>query len=741
MAKKKRSTGENNGAKSKRSIKSSLLNYLQTNPNEGLNYKQIAAQLGLNSHAEHDILLAAIEELIADGYLEEKDRGKYKPVLESQYVEGKVDMTKTGAAFIVVEGLEDDIHVQPAKTKNALHGDKVKVLLYARRKGKRPEGEVVEILERKKMEFTGILQVHEKFAFLIADNKKMSIDIFIPISKLNGGVNGEKALVKIIDWPEGAKSPIGRVERVLGKPGEHDTEMNAIIAEFGLPEEFPKAAEREADAIIEEISEAEIEKRWDFRGIPTFTIDPADAKDFDDALSIRKLPKNLWEIGIHIADVSHYLQEGTALDAEALERATSVYLVDRVIPMLPENLSNHLCSLRPDEDKLTFSVVVVMDEDAKIKKEWYGRTVIRSIKRFSYEDAQEVLETGVGPYAEELLTLNKLAHKLRDKKFAEGAISFETEEVKFKLDDNGKPLYVYKKVRKDAHKLIEDFMLLANRKVAEFIFKKNTDLHERPFVYRVHDTPDKDKLAVFAKVAAQFGHKLNFKTEKNISKSLNQLLIDVEGKPEQSMLQSLAIRTMPKAIYTTMKTSHYGLAFAYYTHFTSPIRRYPDVIAHRLLAHYLMDKKDIDQSHIEAQAKHSTEMEIRAAEAERASIKYKQVEFMQDKVGETFAGIISGVTEWGIYVEIIENKCEGMVRLTHMKDDYYSFEEERYLIRGVNTGKTYQLGDLTKVKVVEANLTQRTIDFEFVDADEDEIIEEVHEAQEKEESLPEIDEY
>ncbi|MGZ5302488.1 MAG: ribonuclease R family protein, partial [Bacteroidia bacterium] len=414
---------------------------------------------------------------------------------------------------------------------------------------------------------------------------------------------------------------------------------------------------------------------------------------------------------------------------------------DRVIPMLPENLSNHLCSLRPDEDKLTFSVVVVMDEDAKIKKEWYGRTVIRSIKRFSYEDAQEVLETGVGPYAEELLTLNKLAHKLRDKKFAEGAISFETEEVKFKLDDNGKPLYVYKKVRKDAHKLIEDFMLLANRKVAEFIFKKNTDLHERPFVYRVHDTPDKDKLAVFAKVAAQFGHKLNFKTEKNISKSLNQLLIDVEGKPEQSMLQSLAIRTMPKAIYTTMKTSHYGLAFAYYTHFTSPIRRYPDVIAHRLLAHYLMDKKDIDQSHIEAQAKHSTEMEIRAAEAERASIKYKQVEFMQDKVGETFAGIISGVTEWGIYVEIIENKCEGMVRLTHMKDDYYSFEEERYLIRGVNTGKTYQLGDLTKVKVVEANLTQRTIDFEFVDADEDEIIEEVHEAQEKEESLPEIDEY
>lgn len=732
MSKKRRSGAEGRGkssdngqTRSKRSIKSSLLNFLQTHPSESYNHKQIAAQLGLHSHAERDMLLTALEELLVDGYLEEKDRGKYKPVLESQYVEGKVDMTKTGAAFIVVEGLEDDIHVQPAKTKNALHGDRVKVLLYARRKGKRPEGEVVEILERKKMEFTGILQVHEKFAFLIADNKKMTNDIFIPLSKLNGGVNGEKALVKIIDWPEGAKSPIGRVERVLGKPGEHDTEMNAIIAEFGLPEDFPKAVEREADAIPEIITEQEIEKRWDFRGTPTFTIDPADAKDFDDALSIRKLPKNQWEIGIHIADVSHYVQEGTALDAEALERATSVYLVDRVIPMLPENLSNHLCSLRPDEDKLTFSVVVVLDEEAKIKKEWYGRTVIRSQKRFSYEEAQEILEGKDGPYAEELLTLNRLAYKLRDRKFAEGAISFETEEVKFKLDDNGKPLYVYKKVRKDAHKLIEDFMLLANRKVAEFIFKKNTELNERPFVYRVHDTPDKDKLAVFAKLAAQFGHKLNFKTEKAISKSLNQLMEKIEGRPEQGMLQSLAIRTMPKAIYTTHKTSHYGLAFAHYTHFTSPIRRYPDVIAHRLLAHYLLDRKNIDQDHIEAQAKHSTEMEIRAAEAERASIKYKQVEYMLDKVGQVFHGVISGVTEWGIYVELMENKCEGMVRLTHMKDDFYSFEEERYLIRGFNTGKTYQLGDLVKVRVVEANLAQRTIDFEFIDADEEEVVDEI----------------
>lgn len=703
--------------KNKRSIKSSLVNFLRDHPEEGFNYKQVAAKLGLHSHAERDLLLTSLEELLTDGYLEEIKRGKYMPVPQTNYLEGTVDMTKTGSAYIVVEGSEEDIFVPPSKTKNALHGDKVKVLLYARKQGKKPEGEIVEILERKKMEFTGILQVHEKFAFLIADSRRMVTDIFIPLSKLKGAKDGEKVLVKIIDWPQGAKSPIGKVEKVLGMPGEHQTEMNAIIAEFDLPTTFPDAIEEEAENIPVEIPETEIEKRWDFRQTATFTIDPVDAKDFDDALSVRKLPDNLWEIGIHIADVAHYVKEGTTLDKEALDRGTSVYLVDRVIPMLPEKLSNNLCSLRPNEDKLTFSVVVVLDEDAIVQKEWYGRTVIRSQRRFAYEEAQEVLETGEGDFSEELLTLNRLAYKLRERKFKEGAISFETEEVKFRLDENGKPIEVFKKIRKDAHKLIEDFMLLANRKVAEFIFKKNTDVNQRPFVYRVHDSPDIEKLESFARLAGQFGYKLKLRNDKEIAQSLNWLLEKIEGKPEQNMLQSLAIRTMKKAFYTTMKSSHYGLAFDFYTHFTSPIRRYPDIIAHRLLAHYLSGKAGISQEHIEAQAKHSSEMEVRAAEAERASIKYKQVEYMTERIGEEFMGIISGVTEWGIYVEMLENKCEGMVRMSELTDDYYVYDEERFLIRGYNYGKTYQLGDVVKVRVINANLMQRTIDLEIIDED------------------------
>jgi ribonuclease R len=716
IIKKGTAPGQGGGHKGKRSVKSSLVNFLRQNTSEPFNYKQMAAKLNLNSSSEKTALIEALEDLIREGALEEIKRGKFKPVIQTQFAEGRVDMTKTGSAYIIVEGVEDDIFVAPAKMNGAFQGDTVKILLYARRDGRRPEGEVVEIIKRKKESFTGILQVHEKFAFLVPDSKKVPVDIFIPISRINGGKNGEKALVKIIEWPsEGSKSPIGAVERVLGMPGEHTTEMNAIIAEFDLPEEFPSYVDEEAEAISELIEESEIEKRWDFRGIATFTIDPVDAKDFDDALSVRALPNDQWEIGIHIADVSHYVHERTALDKEALERGTSVYLVDRVIPMLPENLSNKLCSLRPHEDKLTFSVVVVLDENATIKKEWYGRTVIRSVHRFSYEEAQDVIETGEGPYASELLLLNNLAYKLREKKFAHGAISFETEEVKFNLDENGKPLGVYKKVRKDAHKLIEDFMLLANRKVAEFIFKKDKELHNRPFVYRVHDTPAEEKLDAFGKVAARFGHKLNFSNSKTVAESMNRLLAEIEGKPEQNMLQNLAIRTMPKAFYTTHKSSHYGLAFDYYTHFTSPIRRYPDVIAHRLLAHYLEGKKGIDQDHIEAQAKHSSEMEIRAAEAERASIKYKQVEYMMDKVGQEFEGLISGVTDWGIYVEIIENKCEGMVRMNSLDDDYYVLDEARYLIRGNNTGKTYQLGDVVTVKVIEANLQQRTIDFEFVE--------------------------
>lgn len=701
--------------RSRRSIKSSLVNYLREHPSELLNYKQIAARLGLHAHAERDILVELIDELLIEGSLEEIDRGKYKPILQSQYVEGKVDMTKSGSAFVLIDGMDDDVYIGPAKMHTALHGDQVKVLLYAHKKGRRPEGEIVEIIERKKIEFAGILQVHEKFAFLLPDDRRMVTDIFVPLSKLNEAKNGEKAIVKIIEWAEGGRSPIGEVIKVLGKPGEHSTEMNAIIAEFNLPEEFPNAVIKESERISEEIPQEEIEKRWDFRNTTTFTIDPVDAKDFDDALSIKEAGPGLWEIGIHIADVTWYVREETHLDKEALDRGTSVYLVDRVIPMLPEKLSNVLCSLRPNEDKLSFSVVLVMDENAKIVKEWYGRTIINSDKRFAYEDAQKILEEGEGEYSRELLMLNKLAYKLRAKRFAEGAISFETEEVKFKLDENGKPLGVYKKVRQDAHKLIEDFMLLANRKVAEYIFTHNKDMQEQPFVFRVHDRPNEDKLAAFSRVAASFGYKLNLLDEKAIALSLNKLLTLIEGKPEQNLLQSLAIRSMAKAFYTTTKTGHYGLSFDYYTHFTSPIRRYPDMIAHRLLAFYLSGGKRVDQEYIEAQCKHSSEMEVRAADAERASIKYKQVEYMLDKVGMDFEGIISGVTEWGIYVEMIETKCEGMVRISELKDDYYIFDEDRFLVRGYNSGNTYQLGDILTVKVAAANLQQRTIDLVILD--------------------------
>ncbi len=698
--------------KSKRAIKSSLINFFRDHPNQGMNYKQIAAKLGLNSHNERDTLIKCINELLVDGILEEPDRGKYQKVVSTQYVEGTVDMTKSGSAYILVDGMEEDVYIPPSKLNTALHGDTVKVLLYAKKKNQRPEGEVAEILKRKRMEFTGVIQVSEKFAFLVADSKRMVLDIFIPISKIGEATDGDKVLVRILEWPANVKNPIGKVIKVLGRPGEHNTEMNAIIAEFELPEEFPYEVEKESREISELISEEEIEKRWDFRGIPTFTIDPADAKDFDDALSFKKLPDDLFEIGVHIADVSHYVKENTELDKEALLRGTSVYLVDRVIPMLPEKLSNNLCSLRPDEDKLCFSVVVVMDKSAKIQKEWYGRTVIRSQKRFAYEEAQEVLEQGTGPYAEELLTLNKLAHILRKRRFEEGAISFETEEVKFILDENGKPISVFKKVRKDAHKLIEDFMLLANRKVAEFIFKKNTDLNQKPFVYRVHESPNLEKLLSFGKIANQFGYKINTNSDRDIAKSLNWLISKSEGKPEQNMLQSLAIRTMSKAFYTTEKSSHYGLAFDYYTHFTSPIRRYPDIIPHRLLAHYLAGKGNVNQAIIEAQCKQSSDMEIRAAEAERASIKYKQVEFMREHINEEFEGIISGVTEWGIYVEMLENKCEGMIRMSELSDDRYVFDEEHYLIRGINRGKVFQLGNMIRVRVIAANLQDRTIDLD-----------------------------
>lgn len=711
----KKSTNNNKSNKYRSKLKNSILEFLASNPKQGFNYKQIASKLGITSKSEKKKVLIALEELLLDGDLKETKPGKFKQKYDKRFITGIIELAKHGGGYVINDVFDEDIFIPPGKTKNTLAGDEVKVLLYAHKKGKKPEGEVVELIKRHKNEFVGTLEVSDKFAFLIPDSKKMGIDIFIPLKYVGGGKTGEKAVVKITDWPETAKSPFGKVERILGKAGEHKAEMDSIILEFGLPTSFSDEIIHEAESLPSKITKNEISKRRDFRGITTFTIDPEDAKDFDDALSIKKLSNGNWEIGIHIADVTHYVKPKTQLDNEAFERGTSVYLVDRVIPMLPEKLSNKLCSLRPNEEKLTFSAVFELDDKAHIHNQWFGRSIILSDKRFTYEEAQAILEKGKGPFAKELITFNNLAKILRKRKFEQGAISFETEEVKFKLDKNGKPLEIIKKFRKDANMLIEDFMLLANRKVAEFIFLKKESLQETPFVYRVHDAPPSDKLENFVKIARRFGYEFDVNSTSAISESFNRLLEKVQGKPEQNMIESLAIRTMAKAVYTSEKSSHYGLAFDYYTHFTSPIRRYPDVIAHRLLYHYLTDSKaKVDQEEIEKQCQHLSLREVKAEEAERASIKYKQVEYMTGHLGEEFDGIISGVIEKGIFVELLENKCEGLVPMSALDDDYYIFDEENYAIRGMHTHKKYQLGDLVRVIIASANVHTRRIDMELV---------------------------
>lgn len=686
------------------------------NRNLPLNHKQVAAKLNVSDQDGVDAILDVLKEEVANGIYIQPERGRFKLKELKTILTGTVDMTADGSAFIVPDDeLEKDIFVAPRKLKNALHGDKVKVYVYAKKtSGRRNEGEIVEIISRVKIDFIGVAKVSDKFAFIIPDDRKMLHDIFVPLGELNEAKNGQKVLVRITDWPSEAKNPIGKIITVLGAQGENNTEMNAILAQYGFPLSFPKEVEQEANAIPETVSEDEIKGRRDFRDIATFTIDPADAKDFDDAISFKKLPNGNYEIGVHIADVSHYVLPKTALDKEAFERATSVYLVDRVIPMLPERLSNGVCSLRPNEDKLCFAAVFELDEEANIVAEWFGRSAIHSDRRFSYEQAQEVIETKTGDFAEEILKLNELAYILRDRKFKNGAISFESTEVKFKLDEHGKPLGVYVKERKDAHKLIEDFMLLANKKVAEFIAKKGKGKQKYTFVYRSHDSPNLESLANFASFAARFGYKINTKSDKEIAKSLNYLMDDVEGKKEQNMLTQLAIRSMAKAVYTTKKTSHYGLAFDFYTHFTSPIRRYPDVMVHRLLASYLDGGKSANEDVYEEASKHSSAMEKRAADAERASVKYKQAEFLQDNVGQQYVGIISGVTEWGMYVEIEENKCEGMVRLRDITDDFYVLDEKNYCIIGQRKHKKYQLGDEVQIKVKKVDLAKRQIDFTLI---------------------------
>ncbi|MBL1408107.1 ribonuclease R [Sphingobacterium faecale] len=689
-----------------------IVDIFEKSGNSLLNYKQVAAKLNIKDSDSKVAIADILNDSSKSGQFAQPERGKFKLRQLQVYITGKVDMTADGSAYIVPEDeLENDIFVAPRKLRQALHGDIVKVHVYERKKGRKREGEVVEILQRAKTDFTGTIDISQSYAFFLPDDRKMQHDIFIPLDGLHGAKNGEKVLVTIVEWPKNAKNPIGKVKSVLGAKGENNTEMNAILADYGFPLHFPKEVEESANAIPEEISAEEIAKRRDFRNTLTFTIDPADAKDFDDAISFKELENGNYEIGVHIADVSYYVTPESLLDKEAFERGTSVYLVDRVIPMLPERLSNNLCSLRPNEDKLCFSAVFEMDEKANVVEQWFGRTIIHSDHRFSYEEAQEIIENKSGDHADAILRLNELAYILRDRKFKNGAISFESEEVKFLLDEKGKPLGVYTKVRKDAHKLIEDFMLLANRKVAEYIGKQGKGKNKLGFVYRFHDTPNPETLTSFSQFAARFGHRLSIKSDKETAKSLNALMMKIEGSKEQNLLTSLAVRSMAKAIYTTKGTSHYGLAFDYYTHFTSPIRRYPDVMVHRLLQFYLDGGTKVNIEHYEKMAEHSSQMEKKAAEAERASIKYKQAEFLQDQVGVEYTGIVSGVTEWGMYVEIQENKCEGMVRLRDITDDFYTLDEKNFAIIGQRKKKIYQLGDEVQIKVKKVDLEKRQIDF------------------------------
>lgn len=688
----------------------------EKNKNIALNYKQIAARLNLNDSESAQVILEVLEEQSKQGLFIRPERGKFKLKELKTFMQGRIDLTNDGSAFVVPDDeFENDIYIAPRKLRNALHGDVVKVYVYAKKnRSSRKEGEVVEIIKRAKTEFIGIAKIAQNFAFVIPDDRKMQHDIFVPLQETNQAKNNQKVLVQLTDWPDGAKNPVGRIINILGEPGNNNTEMNAILAEYGFPLSFPKAVEDETAAIGDVISAEEIQKRRDFRTVNTFTIDPEDAKDFDDAISFRSLQNGNYEIGVHIADVSHYIKPGSELDKEAFQRGTSVYLVDRVIPMLPERLSNELCSLRPNEDKLCFSAVFEMDDKAHVLTQWFGRTIINSNKRYTYEEAQQLIEGQAGENANELLKLNELAHILRKAKFKNGAISFESTEVKFKLDESGKPIGVYVKERKDAHKLIEEFMLLANRKVAEFVAKKGKGKQKYTFVYRHHASPNLENLNNFAAFAARFGYRINTKTDREIAKSLNFMMDDVIGKNEQNILTSLAIRSMAKAIYTTKETGHYGLAFDYYTHFTSPIRRYPDVMVHRLLQSYLDGAKSADSTKIEEECVHSSAMEKKAAEAERASIKYKQAEYLQDNIGTVYKGIISGVTEWGMYVEIEENKCEGMIRLKEITDDFYVLDEKNYCIIGQRKKKKYQLGNEVNIRVKKVDLARRQIDFSLV---------------------------
>lgn len=700
----------------KKELAKTLLDFFHTKQNEIISLKQLFAELKLTTHPLKMLCIDIVADLLTDDYLTEVDKNKYKLNNHGIEMTGVFQRKSNGKNSFLPEGGGEPIFVAERNSGHAMNNDKVRIAFYAKRKNHDAEGEVIEILERANDTFVGTLEVEKSYAFLVTENRTLANDIFIPRDKLKGGKTGDKAIVKVTEWPDKSKNPIGQVIDILGRAGDNTTEMHAILAEFGLPYTYPQAVEKAADKIPAEISKEEIAAREDFRRVTTFTIDPKDAKDFDDALSIRKIKNGLWEVGVHIADVTHYVKEGSIIDKEAEKRATSVYLVDRTIPMLPERLCNFICSLRPDEEKLAFSVVFDITEKGEVKDSRIVHTVIKSDRRFTYEEAQQIIETKEGDFKEEVLMLDTIAKALREKRFAAGAINFDRYEVKFEIDEKGKPVSVYFKFSKDANKLVEEFMLLANRTVAEKIGKVPKGKKAKVLPYRIHDLPDPEKLDNLSQFIARFGYKLRTSgTKTDISKSINHLLDDIQGKKEQNLIETVSIRSMQKARYSTHNVGHYGLSFDYYTHFTSPIRRFPDMMVHRLVTKYLAGGRSASETKYEDLCDHSSNMEQIAANAERASIKYKQVEFMSERLGQTYDGVISGVTEWGLYVELNENKCEGMVPVRDLDDDYYEFDEKNYCLRGRRKNKVYSLGDAITIKVARANLEKKQLDFALVE--------------------------